>query len=58
MTATASQSGLHKRFSNILSLEDFCWNGNRKALLAASVTHLYFDLRWLQTALNLSNLQL
>lgn len=45
----ALQSGLQKRFGDILSLEDFRGSSNRKALLVASVSHPYFKLRWLPT---------
>ena len=43
-------AGLHLRFGYILSLDDFCGNTRKKALLIASVAHPYFKLRWLPTA--------
>jgi hypothetical protein len=43
---SALQSGLIKRFGDILSFDDFRGNSKIKALVIASTSHPYFKLRW------------
>jgi len=48
---SALQTGLQKRFGDILNFDDVHNNNKMKAFVVAAVAHLYFKVRWMSTSL-------
>jgi len=48
---SALQTGLQKRFDEILNFDDVHNNNKMKAFVVAAVAHPYFKVRWLSTSL-------
>ena len=50
---SALQTGLQKRFGDILNFDDVLKNNKMKAFVVAAVAHPYFKVRWLSTSLRM-----